>query len=220
MKNIALIIVDPQNDFCEGGSLAVNGAKEIFPEIKRLRENFKFKRVYITSDWHPSKHVSFASNHDNKKPFTQIPMSIHRTNTYLNYNLDLWPVHCVNNTMGAEFHKDLEVLPTDKIIYKGTLYDVETYSGFKDIFNGQFETTELLTDMLINYIDTVVICGLAIDYCVKSTAIDSALYNFKTIVLESASKGVNEDTIKKAISNMKDHGIILAKNLLELQEYL
>jgi nicotinamidase/pyrazinamidase len=220
MKNKALIIVDPQNDFCEGGSLAVNNANEIFPEIKRLREHFKFKRVYITRDWHLSTHVSFASNHKDKKPFTQIPMTIYRNNTYLNYNLDLWPVHCVSNTKGAEFHKDLQVLSTDKIINKGTLYDVETFSGFRDIFNGQFETTELLTDMFNNYIETVVICGLATDYCVKSTAIDSATYAFKTLVLESASRGVSEDTTKKAISTMKDHGIIFVKNLNELQQYL
>ncbi len=219
MKNIALIIVDPQNDFCEGGSLAVNSANEIFPEIKRLRYNFKFKKVYITRDWHSSKHISFASNHLDKNPFTQIPMTIFRDNKYKDYNLDLWPIHCVSNTKGAEFHKDLEVLPTDKIINKGTLYDVETYSGFRDIFNGEFEKTELLNDLLSNNISTVIICGLATDYCVKSTAIDSANLGFKTLVLESASRGVSEETIKKAIIDMKNLGIVLVKNLNELQQY-
>jgi nicotinamidase/pyrazinamidase len=217
MSKRALIIVDPQNDFCEGGSLAVNKASEIFPEIKNIRNEIKFDKVFITRDWHPSNHISFASNHLNQNPFSQIQTKIKNS---FECKVDLWPIHCVQNTYGSQFHKDLEILSTDIIINKGTDSDVETYSGFQDVFSGLFEKTELLKHLTDNKITQVVICGLATDYCVKSTAIDSAKFGFNTYVLESASRGVSEETINTSIKLMKDNKVIISKNINELKIYL
>src|SRR5215470_9225748 len=91
----ALVVVDVQNDFCTGGALAVPGGEKVVPAINRIAE--RFENVVLTKDWHPQDHVSFASNHANKRPFETIELSYGQQ--------VLWPVHCVQGSFGAEFHR-------------------------------------------------------------------------------------------------------------------
>ena len=124
MAKAALIIVDVQNDFCQGGSLAVTGSLEIIPVINQLRQNPKFECVVRTRDWHPQDHVSFASNHPGKDLFTMI------TVPETGRQQVMWPDHCVQGSPGADFHPDLVVEESDLVISKGQLQWVESYSGF------------------------------------------------------------------------------------------
>ena len=118
-----LIIVDVQNDFCQGGSLAVPGSLEIIPVINRLKKNDSFfSHILLTKDWHPLQHVSFASTH-NKRPFKSIEVN--------GKVQELWPDHCVAGTKGAELHPLLEVNSNDMIINKGGHIDYDSYSGFE-----------------------------------------------------------------------------------------
>jgi nicotinamidase/pyrazinamidase len=198
-KNTALIIVDPQNDFCEGGSLEVPNASMIFPEINKLRNRYSnFNKVFITKDSHPENHVSFAVNHG-KKPFTNISQEIGN----ISYQQDLWPVHCVINTNGCRFHNDLEYHLTDTIIPKGILKEVDSYSGFGDAFGNKFEKTDLHYQLIKEKITDVVICGLATDYCVQATALDAISYGFNVTIIHSTIRGVSKETTNNAIEKMK-----------------
>jgi nicotinamidase-related amidase len=209
-KPKALIIVDPQNDFCEGGSLEVANASTIFPEINKLRHTSEFKSVYITKDSHPENHVSFAVNH-NKKPFTQINHTI----SNINFMQDLWPVHCVVNSDGCKINDKLAIYYTDTVILKGILPNVDSYSGFGDAFNNKFEKTALHRYLIKDGIKELVICGLATDYCVQATALDAIRYGFSVIVIHSTIKGVTKETSEKAIQKMADHGVKFYDNVEE-----
>ena len=105
----ALIVIDVQNDFCPGGKLAVPGGNEVVPLINRLARSFK--HVVLTQDWHPAEHKSFATAHPAKNPF-EIAMMHYGPQT-------LWPDHCIQNTHGAEFHKDLSIPHAELILRKG-----------------------------------------------------------------------------------------------------
>lgn len=115
----ALIIIDMQYDFCEGGSLAVPKSNEILSVINSLRDNPKFNYIYISQDWHPENHVSFQINNPGSSLFQ--PFHIQETDQMQM----MWPVHCVQNSHGAELHRDLTVRPSDIKIRKGAnpLYD-------------------------------------------------------------------------------------------------
>ena len=198
----ALIIVDPQNDFCEGGSLEVPNASYIFPEINKLRREINFNKVFITKDSHPENHVSFAVNH-NKKPFTQIGHKI----SDVDYLQDLWPVHCVVNSKGCMFNDALDYYSSDVIILKGILPNVDSYSGFGDAFDNKFEKTSLNFKLLIDNISELVICGLATDYCVQATALDAIRIGFNVSIIHSTTKGVSKETTEKAIEKMKQNKV-------------
>ena len=173
-KQKALIVVDIQNDFCPGGALAVTDGDKIIPTINDLLT--KFDLVIFTKDWHPANHLSFASAHEGKDP-------------YDSYNGDvLWPDHCVENTPGAELHPDLDLTKCQKDFYifkKGTDINSNGYSAF--------ENTELQEFLDERGVTEVYICGLATDYCVKNTAIDSALAGYDTYVLADACKSIDSD---------------------------
>lgn len=160
----ALIIVDVQNDFCEGGSLAINDASSIVPLINKLRQNPLFSMIILTRDWHPENHGSFVENNPGQKVFTLFKLPDTGVDQMM------WPKHCVQGTKGAEFHPDLTVLSTDTIVNKGTLERVDSYSGF----GSHPEVTELEKILRENHIQTVYCVGLAYDYCVGSTALDAA----------------------------------------------
>lgn len=187
----ALIIVDMQKDFCEGGSLAVSGGNAIVPIINEMKKKYLIDGniVVASRDVHPKNHKSFASQ-NGKNPF----------------DLDdkgnkLWPDHCVVNTKGCEFHDDIDLLGVD-IFSKGQDKLNHPFSAF-----GAFSDRRglWLEDFLIeNEVDEVDIVGLALEYCVCDTALD-AVKNFKTNLLVGATGWLSEEgklnTIKKLTDN-------------------
>ena len=181
----ALIVVDIQRDFCPGGSLAVKDGDQIVPVINRLTKPGLFDLVIFTKDWHPFDMKAFASQHEGKKPF----------DTYTNDNGEvdiLWPNHCVQDTEGAMFHKDIDLnIPNLYIFKKGTKVDSHPYSGFGDLAHG--DSSGLLEFLKENNITETFIIGLATDYCCKDTAIDSARNGFDTSVIMSGMRAIAED---------------------------
>jgi nicotinamidase/pyrazinamidase len=174
----ALVVVDVQNDFCEGGSLAVPYANEIIPLINAMEE--KFNLVVTTKDWHPENHCSFVENGGD------------------------WPTHCVQNTEGSELHPELNLEYAQEIL-KGRAKDYDSHSGFADDGGKPTALKRLLRD---RYIDQVYICGLATDYCVKATVIDSVNAGFDTYVIYEACRAVNvnEGDGLKALDEMEAVG--------------
>ena len=189
----ALIIVDLQNDFCDGGALAVPGASEIIPYINLLMEENQYEQIVLTQDWHPADHKSFASNNGQKVGDTIILNGIPQ---------HMWPDHCVQGTFGAEFHKDLNRDKVTHIIQKGTNVDFDSYSGFQD--NNHFTKTGLDDFLKYHEIQLVEIVGLALDYCVKFTCLDAAQLGYVTCLHFNGSRAVNvkPDSGKNAIYEM------------------
>ncbi|WP_084123623.1 bifunctional nicotinamidase/pyrazinamidase [Aquiflexum balticum] len=179
MNTKALIIVDVQNDFMPGGALAVKEGDQIVPIINNLQLKFDF--IVATQDWHPADHGSFASNHEGKRVGEFIDLN--------GVNQILWPVHCVQGTFGAEFHKDLEKHHWKEVFQKGTNPRVDSYSGFFD--NNRMGDTGLSSFLKKENVTDVYICGLATDYCVKFTVLDALEEGFKTFLVADATKAVN-----------------------------
>lgn len=195
----ALILVDLQNDFMPGGALAVERGDEVIPVANRWTKHFENNRwpIVATMDWHPDYHISFASTH-RQELFTiyELPNG---------HKQMMWPDHCVVSTTGAELHRDLE-LPEDVIyVRKGMNIEFDSYSGFADD-NGV--PTGLKTRLQSLGVDTVYIMGLALDYCVKTTALD-AVKDFETFVVVQGCRPVADDSRTEALAKMKDAGIIL-----------
>ena len=193
----ALIIVDVQNDFVEGGALAVTGGKSIIPGINAIMNDYDF--VIATQDWHPKGHLSFASNHENKKPGELISLS--------GLEQVLWPVHCVQNSQGSQFVERLNVNRFDYIVQKGTNIEIDSYSGFYD--NGKKHQTDLLQYLQANQITDLHIVGIATDYCVKFTALDAIEAGFKTNLINDLCRGVElkKGDIASALEEMQQAGI-------------
>jgi len=196
----ALIIVDLQNDFIPGGSLPVEGGDLIINDINELAEIFKKSgQVILTQDWHPPDHLSFASNHPGKKPGDE----------YHSKGIGpvLWPDHCVQNSEGAIFHKDLKTELADKIIQKGMNPDIDSYSGFLD--NDKRLETGLGNYLKSQRIKRIFICGLALDYCCYFTAIDGIDFGFEVYFLVNLTKGIDlpPGNISSSLENMRNKGI-------------
>jgi nicotinamidase/pyrazinamidase len=174
----ALIVVDVQNDFCPGGSLAVAEGDEVVAPLNKLMKEFldRGEPVYKTRDWHPEKTKHFAI-----------------------YG-GTWPIHCVQNTRGAEFHSDLLDDPRITVISKGFDERADGYSGFDGT-----QLAQLLRD---EEVKEIWVGGLATDYCVKETVIDGVHNGFKVKALADAMRAVNvkTDDGKKAIDLMKEAG--------------
>lgn len=198
----ALIIVDVQNDFLPGGNLAVPKGNEVIGYINSIIEHFDL--VVTTQDFHPQNHKSFASNHG--KP----------VGSFIKLNgLDqiLWPDHCIQNSFGAEFSKELNLSRIDKNFEKGTNPEVDSYSGFFD--NDKKTATGLGDYLKTKGVKEVFVVGLALDYCVKATAIDSQNLGFKTTVLLRGTKAVNlnpNDGVK-AQAELEESGVIVKVDL-------
>lgn len=175
----ALIIVDVQNDFLPGGALAVPKGDEIIPVINAIQDKFDF--IVATQDFHPADHKSFAANNPGRQIGELIDLN--------GLSQILWPVHCVQGTEGAEFSKDLIKKTWRKVFQKGMNREVDSYSGFFD--NAKRGDTGLSTYLKENQIDRVFICGLAMDYCVKFTALDANELEFDTFLLTDATRAVN-----------------------------
>lgn len=195
----ALIIVDVQNDFCKGGSLEVPDGDAVVGVINKLTASGKFDVIVATQDWHPSNHKSFYAVHKDAKPFDMIKLN----------GLDqvLWPIHCVQGTLGAELHPNLKTDKINIIIRKGMYVEVDSYSAFRD--NDQKITTGLSGYLREYDVDEVYMCGLALNFCVAFTAMDSINLGFKTYVIEEASRGIEteKDSILNCINKMIQIGI-------------
>ncbi|NLE01137.1 MAG: bifunctional nicotinamidase/pyrazinamidase [Fibrobacter sp.] len=176
----ALIIVDVQYDFMPGGALGVSQGDVIATPINRVRDRFDF--VVFTQDWHPADHCSFKVNGG------------------------MWPVHCVQGSKGAEI--DARILRDgDMIVKKGVNQDIDSYSGFWD--NERKHKTGLDDLLKSKNIDTVYICGLATDYCVKFTALDAVDAGYRVFLIKDACRGVEvtPGDSERAVAEMLNAGV-------------
>ena len=192
-KKDVLLIIDVQNDFLPGGSLAVSKGDEIIPIINSIQS--KFECILATQDFHPADHKSFAENHPGAKIGSIINLN--------GLNQFLWPVHCVQGSGGADFSALLIQENWLRVFQKGMNPEVDSYSGFFD--NAKRGDTGLSSFLKANHLKRVFICGLALDYCVKFTAIDSVDEGFETFLIVDATRAVNvnptdgENTLKELV---------------------
>ena len=201
----ALIVVDLQNDFCPGGALAVAQGDAVVPVVDRILP--LFDAVVATQDWHPANHASFAVNHPGCAVGDVIELG--------GMPQILWPVHCVQHTEGAAFHRQFDTTGLDGIFQKGVDAGIDSYSGFFD--NGRVRSTGLGDYLNKRGIGTVYLCGLATDYCVKATALDALSLGFQTYVIADACRGVNLQAgdDQKALAQIREAGgqIVLSSTL-------
>ena len=176
-----LLVIDVQNDFCPGGALAVPRGDQVVAVVNDLVG--RFEHVVLTQDWHPRRHLSFASSHAGRKPFDRIDMPYGPQT--------LWPDHCVQGTRGAEFHPRLDRTRAELIIRKGFRPAIDSYSAF---YENDRATPTGLTGYLRERGFTRVFCaGLAFDYCVRYSAEDASAQRFETFVIEDACRAIDLD---------------------------
>ena len=192
-----LVLVDIQNDFLKGGSLAVPEGEKIIKPINKIIKQYDL--VIATKDWHPKNHISFASNHSDKKIGDIINVN--------GVDQVLWPDHCIQNSYGSDFPEQLDISKLAKVVYKGSDANIDSYSGFFD--NGHFRSTGLSDYLKSKDVYKIDYVGLATDYCLKYTAIDSVSQGFKTRVLINCIKGIEEKGCELALNEMKSKGIEL-----------
>lgn len=198
MPNEALIVIDLQNDFCEGGALAVPGANSVLPLVNRLIA--RYDHVVLTQDWHPPGHASFATSWDNAEPFS--------TRQFTYGPQTLWPEHCVQGTPGAAFHPDLLTDKAQAVIRKGYHSGIDSYSAFRE--NDRMTRTGLDGYLKARGITRLVLCGLALDYCVAWSAIDARQAGFEVAVVQEATAAIDlEGSKKKMLTEMRQAGIRL-----------
>lgn len=192
----ALILVDLQNDFLPGGTLAVDHGDRVIPVINQLLDK-NFDVVVATKDYHPRNHGSFAETHG-KKAGDHVDL----------FGLDqiLWPVHCVAGTKGAEFCSGWNQEKVAEIFYKGTDKTIDSYSTFFD--NGHRKSTGLDEFLKGRKVKQVYIAGLATDYCVKYSVLDALKLGFEVYVVSDACRAVNlnKEDEQKAIEEMRKAG--------------
>jgi len=191
-----LLMVDIQNDFLPTGALPVSEGDRIIPLVNRLQARFDL--VVATQDWHPANHKSFAVQHDRKPGEVILLNGIEQV---------LWPVHCVEHTPGAELAAGLETTRIDRIFRKGTNPEIDSYSGFFD--NDHRSDTGLAGYLREKGVTGLFVVGLALDYCVKFTALDARQCGFDTILVVDGTRGVNispEDSVK-AVREMAAAGV-------------
>ncbi len=175
----ALLVIDLQNDFCPGGSLAVSEGDVIVPLINRLSR--RFEHVILTQDWHPAGHISFASTHPSTQPY-QVIEAPYGPQT-------LWPDHCLQHSPGADFHPALGIPHAELILRKGFRREIDSYSAFLE--NDHQTPTGLAGYLRERRLTRLFLCGLAYDFCVRYSALDGKMLSFETIVIEDAARAVN-----------------------------
>ena len=174
-----LLIIDVQNDFCQGGALEVPTGDEVVPLINRLIHHFSHR--ILTQDWHPPGHHSFASSHIKVKPFETIE---------LDYGTQvLWPDHCVQATLGAELHPALEAENCELILRKGFRRTIDSYSAFFE--NDKTTATGLSGYLRTLEFDRLYLVGLALDFCVVYSALDGRREGFAVYVIEDACRAID-----------------------------
>lgn len=191
-----LLVIDVQNCFLPGGSLAVKDGDQVVPVINRIAKSFA--NVVMTQDWHTAGHVSFASSHSGRKPFETID---------LNYGKQvLWPDHCVQGTDGAALSKDLSIPQAALILRKGFHKDVDSYSAFTEA-DGK-TSTGLAKYLEARGLGRVFVAGLATDFCVAWSALDARKAGFETYVVEDACRGIDtQGSLAKAWADMDKAGV-------------
>ena len=194
----ALLLIDIQNGFCPGGNLPVAGGDEIVAVVNRLIEDGGYDLVAASQDWHPANHGSFASRHAGARPFDMGELS--------GKPQVLWPDHCVQGTVDAEFHPDLDASAIDYIQQKGENPAVDSYSAFRD--NDHAALTGLAAYLKAQQVTELDICGLATDYCVKFSVLDALdmLPGVKVRFIEDASRGIDPAGVAAATDEMRQKG--------------
>jgi nicotinamidase/pyrazinamidase len=188
----ALLLIDMQNDFMPGGSLAVALGDQTVRVANEIMSRFEI--VVATQDWHPADHASFASAHEGLAPGdeAEVEGALQR----------LWPDHCIQNSAGASFHSALDVAGITHVVRKGADKNIDSYSGFFD--NGHLRDTGLAAYLRDRSASEVWIAGLATDYCVKYTALDARALGIQTSVVVDACRGVdlNAGDVEAALAEM------------------
>lgn len=181
----ALVIVDVQNDFCEGGSLAVAGGGEVAAAITRhiSAERDRYDHIVATRDHHVDPGDHFADEPDFERS---------------------WPAHCVVGTPGADFHPEFDTSAVDEVFSKGARS--AAYSGFEGTAP---DGTSLAQWLRAREVSSVDIVGIATDHCVRATALDAAAHGFATRVLLDLTAGVSPKTTEQALSQLKAAGVEL-----------
>jgi nicotinamidase/pyrazinamidase len=179
----ALIIVDVQNDFCEGGSLAVAGGAAVAAAIGPHARSAGYDHVVATRDHHVDPGEHFSDDPD---------------------FVDSWPPHCVSGTPGASFHPHLDVGPIEAVFDKGA--DAPAYSGFEGYHHSGMTLQDWLAERLVDEIDVV---GIATDHCVRATALDAVAAGFPTRVLLELCVGVAPATTERALEELRAAGVTL-----------
>ena len=189
-----LLVIDVQNDFCPGGKLAVPRGDEVVPLVNLLGE--RFQHVVLTQDWHPNGHKSFASANPGQKPFETVAFA---------YGPQvLWPDHCVQGTLGAQFHAGLQVPHAELVLRKGFRRDIDSYSAFYE--NDHTTPTGLAGYLRERGLTRLFLAGLALDFCVRYSAEDAHRCDFDVMVVEDACRGIDVagsmDATRQAFSQL------------------
>jgi nicotinamidase/pyrazinamidase len=200
----AFLAVDVQNDFCPGGALAVAAGDEVAPVVNRLAPLFPV--CVATQDWHPSGHISFASTHPGKAPYDAADPGLDGRAT------TLWPDHCIQDSQGAAFHPRLDERPFNYVVRKGSRQDLDSYSAF---FENDGTTPTGLDGLLRGLgVDTVVLAGLAFDYCVFFSAMDARKLGYTVFVVVDATRPVDAPpgNAARTEEQMRQAGIYLVQS--------
>jgi nicotinamidase-related amidase len=197
----ALIVIDMQNDFVYG-SLPVPGGATIIDTVNKLIA-LPFKVKIGTRDFHPIGHVSFAKTHNVDVFSKKIIFHPEDKDELIGLEQVLWPVHCVDNTNGAEFVPGLESSKFDSVVHKGTHPRIESYSAFRDIW--ERGTTELPDILAEKGVTDLYFAGLAGDYCVKYTAIDGLKFGYNVWLVADAIKSISDQEL--AFAELQKQGI-------------
>ena len=191
-----LLVIDVQNDFCDGGALPVPGGQEVVPVIHRIARTFS--HAVLTQDWHPQDHHSFASNHPSRAPFEKVE-TIHGHHV-------LWPDHCVQGSLGAAFHPHLQLDNAELILRKGCRSTIDSYSAFNE--NDRLTRTGLTGYLRERALTRIFLTGLAYDFCVRHSAIDGMRAGFETFVVEDACRAIGlGDSIAQTNHDFHEAGV-------------
>jgi nicotinamidase/pyrazinamidase len=212
-----LLLVDIQNDFCPGGALAVSQGDETVAVANELINSGQFDIVVASQDWHPGDHVSFADNHPGKDLYQEIELSYPGRE---GIKQTMWPIHCVEHSEGAELHPDLAKDKIDLFVPKGTDRNIDSYSAFFD--NERLQETglrqalqEYAAERGKSLMDVeLVVCGLALDYCVAATARDARFLNIETTLAVDGCRAVNlnPDDDVKTLRELTAAGVNIAES--------
>jgi len=192
-----LLLTDLQNDFLPTGALPVHGGDQVIPIANRLMPRFDL--VIASQDWHPANHGSFAANHPGKKVGDTIELA--------GLPQILWPVHCVQNTPGADFAPALDRSRIAHITHKGIDPAIDSYSAFFD--NGHKKATDLDAFLKSRKVTHLHLLGLATDYCVLFTALDARQLGYRVTLIQDACRGVNlkPTDVPNALETMRQAGM-------------
>jgi nicotinamidase/pyrazinamidase len=202
----ALLVIDVQNDFCPGGTLAVAGGDEVVAEINKI--SGYFSTVVLTQDWHPQGHHSFASSYADAAPFSSAELAYG--------SQTLWPDHCIQGSYGATFHPDLNTDCASLVIRKGMNASVDSYSGFTEA--DRQTTTGLAAWLQARNITSVYCVGLATDFCVGWTALDASAAGLKTTVITSACRAIDMEGSLAAMREAWDKAGVMEVDQIAVTE--